>query len=215
MVVLTSDILQVILMKIANVQKIVFIDKSNKWFHASKFFQVVSHFYTWYQSYKTVVPQVILNFKWSSNEEKFPHTIRDKAYQIGWPMLWHRGRSPTTIGIKVTRSYTWCLKSYTNGVHKKYKIQAYTIYPNASLCINKKHTFMEIDDKGGEIVQRYESFGKDWDKEVEVWYGHGQRGSNIGSKFLDKRSTQVGGQAHELVFDCIWYVHIHELACIA
>ena len=119
----------------------VFIDKSIKWFHASKFFHVVSHFYTWYQSYKMVVPQEILNFKWSSNEEKFPHTTRDKAYQIGWPMLWHRGRSPTTIGIKVTRSYTWCLKSYTSGVHKKWRFKCQPSTPNASLCIKKKYTF--------------------------------------------------------------------------
>ena len=41
---------------------------------------------------------------------------------------------------------------------------------------------MEIDNKGGEIVQRYESFGRDWDKEVEVEYGHGQIGSNIEEK---------------------------------
>ena len=55
---------------------------------------------------------------------------------------------------------------------------------------------MEIDDKGGEIVQRYESFEikivqggeirgeiryKSF-KEIEVEYGHGQRGSNIGEK---------------------------------
>ena len=60
---LTSDILQVVLMKIANIQEMVFITKSIKWFHASKFFHVVSHFYMWYQSCKTVVPQVILNFK--------------------------------------------------------------------------------------------------------------------------------------------------------
>ena len=33
---LTSDILQVVLMKIANVQEMIFIDKSNKWFHAKK-----------------------------------------------------------------------------------------------------------------------------------------------------------------------------------
>jgi hypothetical protein len=31
---LTSDILQVVLMKIANVQEVIFIDKSYKWFHA-------------------------------------------------------------------------------------------------------------------------------------------------------------------------------------
>ena len=60
-------------MKIENVQEIVFIDKSNKWFHARKFFQVVSYLYTWYQSYKTMVPQVILNFKWSSSEESIPY----------------------------------------------------------------------------------------------------------------------------------------------
>ena len=56
---LISDILQMVLIKIANVQEMVFINKSNKWFHARKFFQVVSHSYMWYQSYKTVVPQVI------------------------------------------------------------------------------------------------------------------------------------------------------------
>ena len=39
--------------------------------------------------------------------------------------------------------------------------------------------FIEIDDKGREIVQRYERFGRNWDKEVEVGHGYGQRGSNI------------------------------------
>ena len=64
---------------------------------------------------------------------------------------------------------------------------------------------MEIDDKGGEIVQRYESFkieivqggeiryesfGRDRNKEVEVGYGHGQRGSNI----EEKRWIKILGQ---------------------
>jgi hypothetical protein len=52
---------------------------------------------------------------------------------------------------------------------------------------------MEIDDKEGEIVQRYESFGRDWDKEVEVGHGHGQWGSNIdeceGIKILGQREA--------------------------
>ena len=67
--------------------------------------------------------------------------------------------------------------------------------------------FMEIDDKGGEIVQRYESFkieivqgeeiryesfGRDWlDMDMD------KQGATLkkrdGSKFLNKRSTQVGG----------------------
>jgi hypothetical protein len=36
-----------------------------------------------------------------------------------------------------------------------------------------------------------------------------------GSKFLDKRSTQVGGSKLMNLFLCIWYVHNHVLACIA
>ena len=49
---------------------------------------------------------------------------------------------------------------------------------------------MEIYDKGGEIVQRYESFGRDWDKEVEVGHEHGQRLSNI----EEKRWIKILGQ---------------------
>jgi hypothetical protein len=74
--------------------------------------------------------------------------------------------------------------------------------------------FMEIDDKGEEIVQRYES----WDKEVEIGHGHGQRGSNIeeceGIKILgQEKCTSRGSKLMNLVV-CIWYVHIHVFACI-
>ena len=47
----------------------------------------------------------------------------------------------------------------TSDVHQKYKIQASTIYPKMHTFASMRSTpFMEIDDKGGEIVQRYESF---------------------------------------------------------
>jgi hypothetical protein len=36
-----------------------------------------------------------------------------------------------------------------------------------------------------------------------------------GSKFLDKRSTQVGGASSWTLIGCNWYVHIRVLACIA
>ena len=168
---------------------------------------VVSHLYTWYQSYKTVVPQVILNFKWSSNEEKFPHTTRAQAYQIGWLMLWHRGRCPTNW-YQGQRSYVWYLKGYkwcysNNQVmsikNTRFKCQPST--PNANLCINEKHIFLwKLMTKGERLykdmkalgekykdmkalgVQGYESFGRDWDKEVEFGHGHGQRGSDIKEK---------------------------------
>ena len=81
---------------------------------------------------------------------------------------------------------------------------------------------MEIDDKGGEIVQRYESFGRDWDKDITIGVldmDNRQRGSNIeekdGSQFLDKKSTQVGGTSSWTLISCIWNVHSHVLACIA
>ena len=49
---------------------------------------------------------------------------------------------------------------------------------------------MEIDDNRGEISTKIS-----W--KVGFGHGHGQRGSNMknreGSKFLNKRSTQVGG----------------------
>ena len=40
--------------------------------------------------------------------------------------------------------------------NERFKPQPST--PNAYLCIMRSTPFMEIDDKGGEIVQRYESF---------------------------------------------------------
>ena len=64
---------------------------------------------------------------------------------------------------------------------------------------------MEIDDKGGEIVQRYVSL-IEWGRDCtmgEIRYKKKQRldmdkeGATLekrdGSKVLDKRSTQVGG----------------------
>ena len=64
--------------------------------------------------------------------------------------------------------------------------------------------FMEIDDKGGEIVQRYKSFEIKIVQGGEIRYESSKRldmdmdkeGATLkkidGSKFLDKRSTQVG-----------------------
>ena len=67
--------------------------------------------------------------------------------------------------------------------------------------------FMEIDDKGGEIVQRYESFeiviiqggeiSNKSSKKQRLDMDIDKEGATLkkrdGSKFLDKRNTQVGG----------------------
>jgi hypothetical protein len=41
------------------------------------------------------------------------------------------------------------------------KIQNQPSTPMLAFASMRSTPFMEIDDKGGEIVQRYESFGKD------------------------------------------------------
>ena len=66
-------------------------------------------------------------------------------------------RSPTQ-----DTSYKWYLQvvsfQQSSDVHQKYKTQASTIYPKMhTLASIRSSPFMEIDDKGGEIVQRYES----------------------------------------------------------
>jgi hypothetical protein len=73
----------------------------------------------------------------------------------------HRGRSPTIIGIKVTRSYTWCLKSYTSSVHQKGRFKPQPSTPMQAFASMRSTPFIKIDDKGGEIILRYESFGRD------------------------------------------------------
>jgi hypothetical protein len=72
--------------------------------------------------------------------------------------------------------------------------------PMQAFASMRSTPFMKIDDKGEEIVQRYESFRRD----SEVGHGHGQRGSNIEklrrTKILgQKKHTSRGEQAHELV----------------
>ena len=49
---------------------------------------------------------------------------------------------------------------YSSNVHQKCKIQVSTIYPKVHTFASiRSIPFMEIDDKGGEIVQRYEQYG--------------------------------------------------------
>ena len=116
--------------------------------------------YKWYLTHQMVVPQVILNFKWSSSETS-SLTYKSSSLSIGWPMLWHRGRCPANwyqgqrSYMRYLKGYKWCHSNICGGVHKKYKIQISTIYPNAILCINKKHIFY------GNWWQRRRSWNKD------------------------------------------------------
>jgi hypothetical protein len=84
--------------------------------------------------------------------------VNDTCYDIG-------GGAPP-IGIKV-KDPMWNLKSnhkvcHSNicgNVHQKCNIQVSTIYPKYKPLYQLRRTpFMEIDDKGGEVGQRYESF---------------------------------------------------------
>ena len=113
-----------------------------------------------------------------------PSPTKAQVYQMDDP-CYHIGGGVPQIDIKIKKSYVWYLKKpYTrfkwnnfqlvsnwylqvgsfqqsSDVHKKYKTQASTIYPKMhTLASIRSSPFMEIDDKGGEIVQRYESFCK-------------------------------------------------------
>jgi hypothetical protein len=150
-------------MKIENVQKMVCIDKTNKWFHASKFFQVVSHINhtrRWFH-------------KWSSTlsdhqEKKVPTHTKAQAYQEGWPMHWHRGGAPL-IGIKV-KDPTWGISRVTSGVIQTYAVVSIKIArfkcqpstPSATLCINKMHTFYGNWWQRGEISTKIGSWISSW-----------------------------------------------------
>jgi hypothetical protein len=103
---LISDILQVVLMKIANVQEMVLlINQSYKWYHIST--HDINHTRWWFH-------------KWSltlSDHQMKNASLTNKSSSLssGWPMLWHRGRCHTNW-YQGQRSYVWYLKSYTNGV---------------------------------------------------------------------------------------------------
>ena len=154
-------------------------------------------------------------------------TTKSSSLSNGWPMKWLRGRCPTNW-YQGQRFYVWYLKKLYKWCHSNNQVMSiknarYKPQPSIqkqAFASMRSTPFIEIDAKGGEIVQRYESFWKDWDKEVEFGHGHKQRGGATlkdvkGSKFLDKRSTQVGGASSWTLIDCIWYVHIHVLACSA
>ena len=109
-----------------------------------------------------------------------PSPIRAQVYQIDDP-CYRIGGGVTQIGIKIkdptygiSRSPTqdtssisskWYLQvvsfQQSSDVHQKYKIQVSTIYPKVHTFASiRSIPFMEIDDKGGEIVQRYEAWGE-------------------------------------------------------
>ena len=99
------------------------------------------------------------------------------------------------------RFYVWYLKSYISdvipifgSVHKKYKDSSLNHLSQMQTFASMRSTpFMEIDDKGERLykdmkaLEEIERLNMDMDKE-------GATLKNVnGSKFLDKKSTQVGG----------------------
>ena len=130
---------------------------SFKWYHISTC--GVNHTRWWFH-------------KWSSTlsdhqRKKSSLTIRAQAYQIGWPMLWHRGRCPTNWYQGQT-SYVWYPKSYTNGVIPTYvvlsiknvRFKCQPSIPRATLCIKRCIPYMEIDDKGERLYKDMRALGE-------------------------------------------------------
>jgi hypothetical protein len=103
--------------------------------------------------------------KWSSTlsdqiKKCYPHLL--VVSLVDWTMLWHRGRCPTDW-YQGKRSYVvsqkWCHPNIDVNVHQICKIRVSTIYPNASLCINKKHTFFwKLMTKGERLDKDMQDF---------------------------------------------------------
>ena len=210
-------------MKIANVQEMVYIEKSNKWFH-----------------------------KWSStlSDHQMKNaslTYKSSNVSIEWPMLSQRGvvtqidnkikeskcgisRSPTqdTSGI----SYKWC---HSNKQVMSIKNTRFKPQPSTPKCIPlhqwETHLLWKLMTKGERLYKDMKAFIRGRDKlckgRDKIWklkrllkrldMNMDKEGAKLekrdGSKF--KKSTQVGGASSWTLIGCIWYVHIHVLACIA
>ena len=126
-------------------------------------------------------------------------------------------RSPTS-----GTSYKWYLHvvsfQQSSDVHKKCKIQASTIYPKCKpLHQWEAHLLWKLMTKGEILYKDMKSFGRDWDKEVEVGHGHGQRGSNIEEKRLIKifgqqKHTNRGSKLID--FDWLHLICAYSYACL-
>jgi hypothetical protein len=137
---------------------------------------------------------VILNFKWPSSEAS-SLTYKSLRLSSEWPMLWHKGRCPTHW-YQDQRSYMWYLKRYTSGVIPTYEVMSIKMQ-DSILCIIEKHTFYENWWQRGRDWYKYMKHARgiremldldmDMDREEQHWRIEKDK------KFLDKRSTQVGG----------------------
>jgi hypothetical protein len=99
-------------------------------------------------------------------------------------------------------SQKWCHPNIGVNVHKNARFKSQPSTPMLAFASIRSTPFMKINDKGGEIGQRYvwgrDCFGKD--REIDdIRHGHGQRGSNIeeykGIKILgQKKHTSRGSK---------------------
>ena len=172
-------------------------------------------------------------------------TYKSSSVSNGWPMLSHRGRCHTNWYQDQRSYVWYLKKPYTrykwyklqvvsfqqsSDVHKKCKIQASTIYPKyIPLHQWEAHLLWKLMTKGERLYKDMKASIGGRDKlckgRDKIWklrrldMNMDKEGATLekrdGSKFLDKRSTQVGGASSWTLIDCIWYVHIHVLACIA
>ena len=135
--------------------------------------------------------------------------------------------------VQVTSGiYKWC---HSNNQVMSIKNARFKPQPSTQIqtfASMRSTSFMEINDKGGEIVQRYESFeimvvqggetryesfGRNWNKEVEVGHGHRQRGSNI----EEMRWIKILGQEKHISrgsklmnFDWLHLICAYSCACL-
>ena len=174
-----------------------------------------------------------------------PLTYKSLSVSNGWPMLSHKGRYTTNWYLEKILCVVFQealhkiqVIQVTNGViptimKMSIKNARFKPQPSTPKCIPlhqwEAHLLWKLMTKGERLYKDMKAFIRGRDKVCKgrdkIWklkrldMNMDKEGATLekwdGSKFLDKRSTQVGGASSWTLIDCIWYVHIHMLACIA
>jgi hypothetical protein len=131
-----------------------------------------------------------------------PSPTRAQVYQVDEPCydigeVPHQLVSMSKILCGISRAIQVVLFQHLEMSIKNVRFKPQPSTPMQAFASMRSTPFTEIDDKGGEIVQKYESFGREMDKEEAALMK--VRGIKI---FGREKHTSRGSKLMNL-FDCI------------
>ena len=200
------------------------LENSSKWYHIST--RGINHTRRWFHKRSSTLSD--------HQVKQVPSSTRTQVYQVNDPCYNIGGGAPP-IGIKV-KDPPWVISraivvSFQQKVVSiKNEDSSVSHLPQCNpLHQWEAHLLWKLMTKGERLYKDRKAFIRGRDKVCKgrdkIWklkrldMNMDKEGATLekwdGSKFLDKRSTQVGGASSWTLIGCIWYVHSHVLACIA